>query len=314
MRVCSLFSGIGGIDLGFQQAGFDIVWANEIDKDAAITYRYNFGSNQLVEKDIRKVDTAEIPDFDILVAGFPCQPFSIGGFKKGFNDPRGNIFFQIERVVEAKRPKVIFLENVSNLLEHDDGKSFLTVYNALAPYGYAFKYQVMDAFEYGNVPQHRLRVFIVGFLDEEKCERFSFPDKIECTVNLNDLIDRKNKHADCYYYNESNFYYNDLKTIVTDRRCLYKIFDDGVSKKKYFVCPTLTANMGTYPDRVPIVIDDFGIRKITPYECLALQGFPKTYKFPNISLNSAYKQCGNSVVVPVIQSIATNIKEVIKES
>ena len=130
MRVCSLFSGIGGIDLGFQQAGFDIVWANEFDKDAATTYRHNFGSEHLVEKDIRKVDVSEIPDFDVLVAGFPCQPFSIMGFRKGFNDPRGNLFFEIARIAEAKKPKVIFLENVANLLEHDDGKSFLTVYNA----------------------------------------------------------------------------------------------------------------------------------------------------------------------------------------
>ena len=130
MKVCILFSGIGGIDLGFQQAGFDIVWANEFDKDAATTYRHNFGGEHLVEKDIRKVDVLEIPDFDVLVAGFPCQPFSIMGFRKGFNDPRGNLFFEIARIAEAKKPKVIFLENVANLLEHDDGKSFLTVYNA----------------------------------------------------------------------------------------------------------------------------------------------------------------------------------------
>lgn len=133
MKVCSLFSGIGGIDLGFQQAGFDVVWANEFDKDAATTYRHNFGGEHLVEKDIRRVDASEIPDFDILVAGFPCQPFSIMGFRKGFNDPRGNLFFEISRIAEAKKPKVIFLENVANLLEHNDGKSFLTVYNALAP-------------------------------------------------------------------------------------------------------------------------------------------------------------------------------------
>lgn len=145
MKVCSLFSGIGGIDLGFQQAGFDVVWANEFDKDAATTYRHNFGAEHLVEKDIRKVNVSEIPDFDVLVAGFPCQPFSIMGFRKGFNDPRGNLFFEIARIAEAKKPKVIFLENVANLLEHDDGKSFLTVYNALAPQGYSFRYQVMDA-------------------------------------------------------------------------------------------------------------------------------------------------------------------------
>lgn len=310
MKVCSLFSGIGGIDLGFKQAGFDIVLANEFDKDAATTYRHNFGKEHLVECDICNVDTNDIPDFDVLVAGFPCQPFSIAGKQKGFSDPRGDLFFQIARIAEAKRPQVIFLENVANLLEHDDGKSFLTIYNALVPYGYAFKYQVMDSFEYGNVPQHRSRIFIVAFLDEDKCEHFVFPEKIECKVKLNDIIDRSVKHSDCYYYDESSFYYDDLKAIVTDKTALYKIFDSGVSKKRNYICPTLTANMGTYPDRVPIVIDDFGIRKITPYECLALQGYPKDFKFPKIPLNSAYKQCGNSVVVPVIRRIAEKIYEV----
>ena len=114
MKVASLFSGIGGIDLGFIQAGFEIVWANEFDKDAATTYRHNLGTEHLVERDIRKVDIAQIPDFDVLVAGFPCQPFSIMGFRKGFNDPRGNLFFEIARIAEAKKPKVIFLENVAN--------------------------------------------------------------------------------------------------------------------------------------------------------------------------------------------------------
>ena len=311
MTICSLFSGIGGIDLGFQQAGFGIVWANEFDKDAAATYRHNFGSEYLVESDICNVNAKDVPDFDVLVAGFPCQPFSIAGKQKGFSDPRGDLFFQIARIVEAKRPQVVFLENVANLLEHDEGKSFLTVYNALVPYGYKFKYQVMDSFEYGNVPQHRSRIFIVAFLDEAKCDRFAFPEKNECKVKLNDIIDRSVKHSDCYYYDESSFYYNDLKSIVTDREALYKIFDSGVSRKRNYICPTLTANMGTYPDRVPIIIDDFGIRKITPYECLSLQGFPRDFRFPKIPLNSAYKQCGNSVVVPVVRRIAEEIMKVL---
>lgn len=313
LKVCSLFSGIGGIDLGFQQAGFNIVWANEYDKDAATTYRYNFGDKHLVEADICNINVDNIPNFDVLVAGFPCQPFSIAGKQKGFKDPRGDLFFQIARVVEAKKPQVIFLENVANLLQHDDGKSFLTIYNALVPYGYTFKYQVMDSYEYGNVPQHRSRIFIVAFLDSDKCEKFKFPDKIETTIMLNDIIDRTQKHSECYYYNETSFYFHDLKRIVVDKKALYKIFDSGVSKKAHYICPTLTANMGTYPDRVPIVLDDYGIRKITPHECLALQGFPTSFKFPNIPLNSAYKQCGNSVVVPVIRRIAENIIKVLSE-
>lgn len=313
MRVASLFSGIGGIDLGFQQAGFDIVWVNEFDHDAAKTYRHNFGAEHLVEADIRSIDPQTIPDFDVLVAGFPCQPFSIMGFKKGFKDPRGNLFFEIARIAEAKLPKVIFLENVANLLEHDDGKSFLTVYNALVPLGYTFKYQVMDAMEYGNIPQQRTRIFIVAFLNYEQCNRFRFPDPIPLTVGMNDILNRSIPHDKIYYYDESSPFWIPLKRIVTDKQALYKIYDSGVSKKRHYFCPALTANMGTYPDRVPIILDDFGIRKITPYECLALQGYPKEFSFPKIPMNSAYKQCGNSVVVPVIRRIAEKIKTAMSE-
>ena len=139
MTVCSLFSGIGDIDLGFIQAGFQVVWANEFDKDAARTYKHNFCFQTLSEEDIRNVKTDNLPNFDVLVAGFPCQSFSILGKQRGFNDPRGQLFFEIARIVQVKRPQVIFLENIANLLEHDDGKPFLTVYNSLVPYGYTFK-------------------------------------------------------------------------------------------------------------------------------------------------------------------------------
>lgn len=310
MKVCSLFSGIGGIDLAFQQAGFEIVWANEFDRDAAKTYRYNFGEDNLVESDIKSVRTEDIPNFDVLVAGFPCQSFSVAGKQKGFEDPRGNLFFEIERIVKAKRPQVIFLENVANLLEHDDGRTFLTVYNTLVPYGYTFKYRVMDSYEYGNVPQKRERIFIVAFLDWEKCDRFTFPEKIQPKIKLNDILVRSERHDSCYYYTNNSFYYEALQRIVTDKTALYKIGDSGVQRKAHKICPTLTANMGTFPDRVSIILDDYGIRKITPYECLALQGFPKEFRFPKIPMNSAYKQCGNSVVVPVIRRIAERIREV----
>jgi DNA (cytosine-5)-methyltransferase 1 len=308
MRVISLFSGIGGIDLGFKQAGFDIVWANEFDKDAAITYRYNFGGEHLIEKDIRDVDAREIPDFDVLVAGFPCQPFSIMGRKKGFKDPRGNLFFEIARVLKEKKPPIVFLENVANLLEHDNGKTFLVIHKTLAELGYFLRYKVLDAKEYGNVPQRRRRIYIVAFLDENLCERFRYPEQIQRSVELNDLIDRSVMADNKYYYTESSFYFEDLQRIVRDKRAIYKIEDPGVLEQKYYVCPTLTANMGTYHDRVPVIKDDFGIRKITPRECLSLQGFPNEFNFSGISLNSAYKQVGNSVCVPVIKKIAEQIK------
>ena len=314
MKVCSLFSGIGGIDLGFVQAGFKIAWANEIDKYAAETYKNNLDESALVVGDIKKVDVTTIPDFDILVAGFPCQSFSTAGKQKGFDDVRGSLFFQVARVVEAKKPKVIFLENVENLIEHDEGKSFLTVYNALAPMGYSFKYKVMQPYEYGNVPQSRARVFIVGFADDERCSKFSFPEEIPLTDNLENLFDRSVKHSDCYYYNDSNRYYDELKRLATSKSCVYRIYDFGVSKKSYSICPTMTAYMETCNhERVPIILDDYGIRRLTPYECLKLQGFPDTFKFPKgTSMKKAYKQVGNSVCVPVVRRIAEQIKKVME--
>ena len=307
MRVASMFSGIGGIDLGFQQAGFEIVWANEFDKHAAATYRHNFGAAHLVEGDVRKIDVRTIPDFDVLVAGFPCQSFSIAGKQRGFDDDRGKLFFQIVRVVESKQPEIIFLENVSNLLEHDEGKTFLTVYNALVPFGYSFKYCVMDAQEYGNVPQHRERIFIVAFKDVEKCELFKFPEKIELTTNLNDIINRSEKHSDCYYYNGDDNIYEKLKLNVKSLSLIYKIRNNGDDIRNYKICPTLTASMGSFQQRIPVIKDNYGIRKLTPYECLWLLGSPKSFKFPKVPMAEAYKQCGNSVAIPVIKRIAEKI-------
>ena len=312
LKVASLFSGIGGIDLGFVQEGYEIAWANEIDKCAADTYKYNLGGKSIVVGDIKNIEAKDIPDFDVLAAGFPCQSFSTAGKQRGFDDSRGNLFFQVVRVVITKKPKVIFLENVENLIEHDEGKSFLTVYNALAPLGYSFKYKVLHPYEYGNVPQKRARVFIVGFLDDEKCSRFSFPDPIELTVDLETMFDRSIKHSDCYYYDDTNKYYNELKQLVVSKKCVYRIYDFGVSKKAYPICPTLTSYMETCNhERVPIILDDYGIRRLTPYECIKLQGFPDDYKFaPGTPMRKAYQQVGNSVCVPVIRRIAEKIIEV----
>ena len=314
MKICSLFSGIGGIDLGFLQAGFEIVWANEIDRCAVDTYRYNLGDKSIVMGDIKNIEANDIPDFDVLAAGFPCQSFSTAGKQRGFDDSRGNLFFQVVRVVADKKPKVVFLENVENLIEHDDGKSFLTIYNALAPLGYSFKYKVLEPYQYGNVPQKRARVFIVGFSDDEWCSRFSFPEQIELTTNLKTLFDRRVKHSDCYYYESTSPYYEELKQLVVRKDCVYRIYDFGVSKKAYPICPTLTAYMeACRHERVPIILDNYGIRRLTPYECLKLQGFPDDYKFaPGTPMRKAYKQVGNSVCVPVIRRIAEQIKKVME--
>ena len=309
LKVGSMFAGIGGICLGFKQAGFEMVWANEVDSAACKTYRHNFGDSWLKEGDVRKISPHDIPDIDVLTAGFPCQSFSIAGTQKGFNDPRGNLFFEIARIIDIKRPRVVFLENVSNLVEHDNGRTFLVIYNSLVQFGYVVRYKVMDAHEYGNVPQPRSRIFIIAFLDYQDCDNFEYPEPIQLTVGINDIIDRSDRKHDIYYYKENSVVVQKYGKRIFDRNYIYRISDKGLIRVKNRLCPTLTANMGTYPNRVPIVRDDFGVRKLTLRECLDFQGFPADFKFPKaITIDDAYKQIGNSVCVPIIKRIAEKIR------
>lgn len=309
--VVSLFSGIGGIDLGFIQAGFEVIWANESDKYACVTYRHNFGSNTLVEGDIKSVNASDIPKADIIVAGFPCQSFSLMGYQHGFKDPRGNLFFEIARIADTMKPKIILLENVRNLIYHDNGKTFITIHNTLAEMDYGIKYAVLNASTHGNIPQDRKRTFVAAFKDYDMMNAFTFPDETKLSCGIDDIIDRSVKHSDIYYYESDSKYYDTLNRKIPDKTGIYRIDDSGVANRKYVISPTLKANMGTYPDRVPIIRDDFGIRKLTPYECLALQGFPKYYVFKGIPLEAAYKQSGNTVCVPVVKRIAERLYKVL---
>ena len=310
MQIASLFSGIGGIDLGFQQAGFEIVWANEMDAAACRTYRYNFPNANLIEGDIKKISEDIIPDFEVLVAGFPCQPFSIAGLQKGFKDRDGNLFFEITRIIEKKRPKVVFLENVPNLMEHDEGKTFLVIYNSLAQLGYAVYYRVLSANEYGNLPQIRKRIYIVAVREDMANQKFIYPDPIDLKLQSSDIIKRSVKQHDIYYYTEGHMY-EQLISRMKDRMAIYRLTDTEVRWTKNRMCPTLTANMGTHKDRVHVVWDDYGVRKLTLRECLDFQGFPKEFYFPKtITINDAYKQIGNTVPVSVVRRIAENIKKV----
>lgn len=308
VKVGSLFSGIGGIDLGFEQAGFEIAWANDFDAAACKTYRNNFSNTILIEDDVRNINSCALSDIDVLVAGFPCQPFSVMGYRRGFNDPRGNLFFEIARFIDVKRPKVVFLENVKYLMEHDNGKTFLVIYNTLAQFNYSVKYKVINATDV-NIPQNRARIFIVAFRDIEDCDKFSFPQYTPLEATIDDVINRSIKHDDIYYYGSESRYFKELNAKIVDKTGIYRIDDSGIATRKWEICPTLKANMGTYHDRVPIIRDDFGIRMLTPMECLAFQGYPKKYTFKGVSLKSAYKQCGNTVCVPIIKSIAAKLFE-----
>ena len=298
MKVCSLFCGIGGIDLMLEKAGHTVVWANDKDWFACMTYRHNFPHVTLVEGDIRDIDKTAIPDFDILAAGFPCQPFSVCGKGKGFADPRGNLFFEIGKTIDAKRPSVVFLENVANLIEHDGGRTFDIIHKELAGRDYYLRYLVADACEYADVPQHRTRTYLLAFSDKEKCERFKFPEKRPLTKQIRDVIAFTKKADDSFYLHPDDYGYDRMKEAIKDDRQIYRFSDYGVQSSKNGISFTLKANMGTYPNRVPVIKDEFGIRSITPMECLALQGFPPRFTFPTtVPLREQYKQAGNTVCI-----------------
>ena len=313
-RVISLFSGIGGIDLGFIQAGFDIVWANDIDKDACKTYKHNLSTESFVEGDIRRIPASRIPDCDVLVAGFPCQSFSIAGKQRGFEDKRGTLFFEIERIAREKRPPIVFLENVKNLQDHDDGKTFITMFSSLAQYGYQLRYKVMNATEYANIPQNRERIFIIAFLDEVLCRTYQFPSPIPLETKLTDLIDLSVKAEDSYYLDKDSEEYTLLKSRIRDKTQMYQLHFGQVRKGKDGICRTLTASMGSLHLHTPIVEDCYGIRYLTPAECLLLQGFPAYFSFPvNLDRDKAYTQVGNTVCVPQIKRLAESIKIILQK-
>lgn len=307
VSVGSLFAGIGGIELGFEQVGFKTIWANEFDKDACATYRYNFPNVKLFEEDIRKLDVLKLEYVDVLTAGFPCQPFSVCGNKKGFDDERGNLFFEIMRIVDAIHPPIIFLENVANLTEHDNARTFNIIHNELIGRDYFIRYLVADACDYG-VPQHRTRTYIIAFKSQETCEQFEFPENCELEKRIFDVIDKSAKIDERYYLHPGTYQYNRMADAINDENQIYRFSDYGIQSSKEGISFTLKANMGTWRDRIPIIKDNYGIRKITPYEALTLQGFPDTFRFNGISSHAAYKQIGNSVCVPVIRKIAERMK------
>lgn len=310
----SLFAGVGGICLGFMNAGVDIVFANDFDKNACITYRENF-KHGIVEGPIESIDTKDVPDADLVLFGFPCTSFSVAGYRKGFEDERsGHLFFEALRIIKAKKPKAFFLENVKNLVGHDNGNTFKVITEALEAEGYYFKYKVMNSMEYGNVPQNRERIYVVGFKDKEQYDKFEFPQAISLTKRIEDITKPNEKKEDKFYY-ENSKYYPMLKEAMHRKDTVYQLRRIYVRENKNNVCPTLTANMGTGGHNVPLIIDNYGIRKLTPRECFTLQGFPENYKLPeNMALSHLYKQAGNSVTVTVIEKIAKKMVEAMNDN
>lgn len=312
-NLAAFFSGVGGIELGFEQTDeFRVVYANEFDKNARKTYALNFPETFLDSRDIHAVDPAEIPaeTVDIIVGGFPCQAFSIAGYRKGFEDERGDLFFELLRMIEAKKPKAIFVENVKNMVGHDHGNTFKVIREALTENNYFIKWKVLNGKDYGNIPQNRERIYIVGFDNKEAYDLFEFPEQVPLTTTLNDIIDFSNEKDQAFYYEDGKQrFYPDLKHAMDRQDTVYQWRRQYVRENKSGVVPTLTANMGTGGHNVPLILTDNGrIRKLTPKETFNAQGYPKDFKLPDGLANShLYKQAGNSVVVPVINRIAENI-------
>lgn len=308
--VSSFFSGVGGIELGFEQTGeFRVVYANEFDKNAQITFSENHPHINLDKRDIHIVKETEVPDSTVIAGGFPCQAFSIAGYRKGFEDERGDLFFELLRIIKFKQPRVIFIENVKNMVSHDHGNTFKVIREALTMNGYHIKWKVMNGKDYGNVPQNRERIYIVGFKNKDAYNQFSFPQPTKLTTKLTDVIDYDFKFDEVFYYRENKQpFYNMLVEEIKDTNKVYQWRRKYVRENKSGVVPTLTANMGTGGHNVPLILSKYGIRKLTPNETFNVQGFPDSFKLPdNMSNGQLYKQAGNSVVVPVIKRIAQNI-------
>ena len=312
--IASFFAGVGGIDLGFEQTGrCRTVYANEFDPYPAETFEKNFPI-KVDCRDIRLVNPEEVPDVDGYLFGFPCQAFSVAGYRLGFEDPkdRGNLFFEVMRIVHEKHPRFLFAENVKNLVGHDGGKTFKVILEALQVEGYKYRYQVLNAMEYGNVPQNRERIYIVAFRDEEDYQRFAFPDPVPLKKKLADIIDFENKLPEKYYYTAGKYkgdIYDQLVAAMDDPDTVYQWRRKYVRKNMSGVVPTLTANQGEGGHNVCLIKTPYGIRKMTPHECFNAQGFPSDFRLPVQADSRLYKQAGNSVCVSVINRIAENMMQ-----
>lgn len=311
IKTIDLFAGVGGVRIGFEKAGFSTVFANDFEPKCADTYNLNFKSTPLTVADIRKIKVSDLPKFDFLLGGFPCQAFSIAGYRHGFRDARGNLFFDVARIIDARKPMGFLLENVKNLYSHDGGKTFKVIAQTLDELGYDIKFKILNSMNYGNVPQNRERIYIVGFRKETGLiNNFEFPEELPRTKNVLDILENPESIDQKYYYNDKPLFER-LKEYKFESGKVYQWRRQYIRENKSGVSPTLTANMGTGGHNVPIVKDSRGIRKLTPRECARLQGFPDSYKLPNISDSHLYKQFGNSVSIPVIERIAKNIQKVL---
>jgi len=293
-KIIDLFAGIGGIRLGFESVGCENVFSSEWDKYAQKMYEINFGEKPF--GDINLIKPQDIPTHDILLAGFPCQPFSIAGKGFGFADTRGTLFFNIEAIIEAKRPQAFLLENVKRLTTHDKSQTFAVILKKLRNLGYTVYHKVFNSLDFG-VPQKRERIYIVGFLEPT---HFKFPIPLGYYRPLSDILQKDNEIPKSYFLSDQikQKRLDSVKGVPPSPSIWHENIGGNISALPYS-CALRAGGSYNY-----LVVD--GVRRLTDREMLRLQGFPDTFKI-NLPYSHARKVAGNSVSVPVIKAIATEM-------
>ena len=302
LKFIDLFAGIGGIRIPFDELGYECVFSSEWDAKACKTYEANFGD--VPHGDITKIEAKDIPSFDICLAGFPCQAFSIMGKMQGFADTRGTMFFEIERILAYHKPKAILLENVKQLVTHDKGRTFKIILDKLAALGYHVKYQVLNALDFG-LPQKRERIIIVGFRDSALADKFNF-DFSRKTYSLSSILEDDDKVESSYY--ASDRIREKRKASVVGKEVFYPSMwhenKSGNISVLGYSCALRTGASYNY-----ILVN--GVRRPTSRELLRLQGFPDSYKIV-VSNADIRRQTGNSVAIPMIRMVAEKIDKLLK--
>lgn len=329
----SLFAGIGGFCRAFKNEGFKVTWANEIDSHAAKTYRHNYPETRLIEKSVEdlSVKADELEPVDILTAGFPCQSFSMAGNKLGFEDPRGQLFFEIIRLIKEfgdQKPKILVLENVKNLIHHDNKNTINIIEEEIKRAGYWFRVPldhkgnlitqrsnavVLNTKDHTEIPQNRERLYMIAFSrDHFRMNTFKFPEAMESLHDVKEYLDMEAKADEEYYFDEEGKYGKMFaeKMAEGSEESVYLLRRAYVRENKNSTTFTLTANMGEGGHNVPVIKDDWGIRKLSPVECARLQGFRDNFfSFPkDMPKGKQYKQVGNAVTVDLVQKLAAECR------
>lgn len=313
LKYIDLFAGTGAFSHVLDKMKrFSCVLANDMMPSSESIYKLNHPTHPFVLGDLNTIDVKDIPSHDLLCGGFPCQPFSIAGNKEGFEDKRANVFWKILDILNKHRPRFILLENVKNLKSHDKGKTYQVIEEKLTQIGYHIKATILDTSKITKVPQHRERIYIIGFLNKADYDAFDFDFEPQQMSQIQDFLE---SYIEKKYYYDSRFKVYDAIEKAIDKsiteNVLYQYRRFYVRENKSNCCPTLTANMGGGGHNVPLLKDEKGIRKLTPRECFNLQGFPKDYKLPDVCDSALYKLAGNAVSVPVVDLIVNKLKSII---